>query len=530
MTSQEYKKLKMPDGPGVYFFMKGKVILYIGKATSLRSRVQSYFSNDLINMRGMFLVDMVTQADSIKWQETDSVLEALILEADLIKTHQPKYNTKEKDGKSFMCVVITDEPMPQVLMVRKKNIDFKNKKIFRKTISKQQKANTLNLQAVFGPFTNGSQLKEAMRIVRRIFPYRDDASSKRDNYEFYRQLGLTPDVSAGEKMSLSKTATENFAWSDSGPKIFADKRGDRRKSTSGLREGYFSEGPFFEYKKNINNLKLFFQGKKKKIITNLKKEMLAYAKVKEFEKANDIKKIIFALTHINDIALIKNDNSIFPANNTSLQPLPSFQREGRLSSKIFAQSGDQAKFSAAVSDKYSLPSKSDFDKSFPALQNEHTIRIEAYDIAHLSGKDMVGVMTVINAVIPAYRGAQEQFELNKDEYRKFKIKSVQGANDPAALAEVLTRRLGHATWELPNIIVVDGNEVQKNVAEKIIKEKGFNIPVVALVKDDKHKARGLIGPKGIVTAHKQAITLVNNEAHRFAIAYHKLKRGKSFLK
>lgn len=496
MTSQEYKKLKMPDGPGVYFFMKGKVILYIGKATSLRSRVQSYFSNDLINMRGMFLVDMVTQADSIKWQETDSVLEALILEADLIKTHQPKYNTKEKDGKSFMCVVITDEPMPQVLMVRKKNIDFKNKKIFRKTISKQQKANTLNLQAVFGPFTNGSQLKEAMRIVRRIFPYRDDASSKRDNYEFYKQLGLTPAVSDRN--------------------IFPPDRELLAKQ--------------LEYKKNINNLKLFFQGKKKKIITNLKKEMLAYAKVKEFEKANDIKKIIFALTHINDIALIKNDNSIFPANNTSLQPLPSFQREGRLSSKIFAQSGDQAKFSAAVSDKYSLPSKSDFDKSFPALQNEHTIRIEAYDIAHLSGKDMVGVMTVINAVIPAYRGAQEQFELNKDEYRKFKIKSVQGANDPAALAEVLTRRLGHATWELPNIIVVDGNEVQKNVAEKIIKEKGFNIPVVALVKDDKHKARGLIGPKGIVTAHKQAITLVNNEAHRFAIAYHKLKRGKSFLK
>ncbi|MGI9118239.1 MAG: hypothetical protein ACR2IQ_01690, partial [Minisyncoccia bacterium] len=212
------------------------------------------------------------------------------------------------------------------------------------------------------------------------------------------------------------------------------------------------------------------------------------------------------------------------------RPLPSFQRESRLSSKIFAQSGDQAKFSAAVSDKYSLPSKSDFNNSFPAtLGQQSNIRIEAYDIAHLSGKDMVGVMTVINAVAPAYLGVQEQFELNKDEYRKFKIKTVQGANDPAALAEVLTRRLAHATWELPNIIVVDGNEVQKNIAEKIIKEKGFNIPVVALVKDEKHKARGLIGPKGIVTAHKQAITLVNNEAHRFAIAYHKLKRGKSFL-
>ena len=413
MTSQEYKKLKLPDNPGVYFFMKGKVILYIGKATSLRSRVQSYFSTDLINMRGMFLVDMVTQADNIKWQETDSVLEALILEADLIKTHQPKYNTKEKDGKSFLCVVITAEAMPQVLMVRKKDIDTKNK-----TAKVSRAKKTVQYTDMYGPFTNGSQLKEAMKIVRRIFPYRDDASSKRDNYEFYKQLGLTPEIAPQEKSSQKVLGSphENFL-----------------PSAKHVRPDHFDKS--------------------------------------------------------------------FPVSLA-----------------------DQAKFSAAVSDKYSLPSKSDSDKSFPA-----TLRIEAYDIAHLSGKDMVGVMTVINAVAPAYRGVQEQFELNKDEYRKFKIKTVSGANDPAALAEVLTRRLGHATWELPNIIVVDGNEVQKNVAEKIIKEKGFNIPVVALVKDDKHKVRGLIGPKDIVTAHKQAITLVNNEAHRFAIAYHKLKRGKSFL-
>ncbi len=534
MTSQEYKKLKLPDNPGVYFFMKGKVILYIGKATSLRSRVQSYFSTDLINMRGMFLVDMVTQADNIKWQETDSVLEALILEADLIKTHQPKYNTKEKDGKSFLCVVITAEAMPQVLMVRKKDIDTKNK-----TAKVSRAKKTVQYTDMYGPFTNGSQLKEAMKIVRRIFPYRDDASSKRDNYEFYKQLGLTPEIAPQEKSSQKVLGSphENFSPS---AKLVRPDHFDKTfpASLTGNR------GPFerellakrLEYKKNITNLKLFFQGKKKKIITNLKKEMLAYAKVKEFEKANDIKKRIFALTHINDIALIKNDTTpVYTTQVKSSQKVLGSPHENFLPSakhvrpdhfdKSFPVSlADQAKFSAAVSDKYSLPSKSDSDKSFPA-----TLRIEAYDIAHLSGKDMVGVMTVINAVAPAYRGVQEQFELNKDEYRKFKIKTVSGANDPAALAEVLTRRLGHATWELPNIIVVDGNEVQKNVAEKIIKEKGFNIPVVALVKDDKHKVRGLIGPKDIVTAHKQAITLVNNEAHRFAIAYHKLKRGKSFL-
>ena len=307
MTSQEYKKLKLPDNPGVYFFMKGKVILYIGKATSLRSRVQSYFSTDLINMRGMFLVDMVTQADNIKWQETDSVLEALILEADLIKTHQPKYNTKEKDGKSFLCVVITAEAMPQVLMVRKKDIDTKNK-----TAKVSRAKKTVQYTDMYGPFTNGSQLKEAMKIVRRIFPYRDDASSKRDNYEFYKQLGLTPEIAPQEKSSQKVLGSphENFSPS---AKLVRPDHFDKTfpASLTGNR------GPFerellakrLEYKKNITNLKLFFQGKKKKIITNLKNEMLAYAKVKEFEKANDIKKRIFALTHINDIALIKNDTT-----------------------------------------------------------------------------------------------------------------------------------------------------------------------------------------------------------------------------
>ncbi len=571
MTSQEYKKLKLPDNPGVYFFLKGKVILYIGKATSLRSRVQSYFSTDpvgkrvsngagLINTRGPHIVKMVQDTDNIKWQETDSVLEALILEADLIKTHQPKYNTKEKDGKSFLCVVITAEVMPQVLMVRKKDIDTKNK-----TAKVSRAKKTVQYTDMYGPFTNGSQLKEAMKIVRRIFPYRDDASSKRDNYEFYKQLGLTPEVPTEKNSSLQplpsfqregRLSSKIFAQSGDQAKFSAavsdrnifppaiDEAEAKSPLRNGLAEprqrsfqGEETRGPFerellakrLEYKKNITNLKLFFQGKKKKIITNLKKEMLSYAKVKEFEKANDIKKRIFALTHINDIALIKNDTTpvyapqekssqkVLGSPHVNFSPSAKLVRPDRFDKSFPVSPADQAKFSAAVSARNIFPS-------------DRLIRIEAYDIAHLSGKDMVGVMTVINAVAPAYREVQEQFELNKDEYRKFKIKTVQGANDPAALAEVLTRRFGHATWELPNIIVVDGNEVQKNVAEKIIKEKGFNIPVVALVKDDKHKARGLIGPKDIVTAHKQAITLVNNEAHRFAIAYHKLKRGKSFLK
>ena len=122
MKSQGLQKLGIPDKPGVYFFKKGKDTLYIGKATSLRSRVRSYFGKDLIATRGPLILDMTVQADKLDWEETDSVLEALILEAELIKKHQPKYNTKEKDNKSFMHVVITDEAMPKVLTVRARNL------------------------------------------------------------------------------------------------------------------------------------------------------------------------------------------------------------------------------------------------------------------------------------------------------------------------------------------------------------------------------------------------------------------------
>ena len=122
MTNENLKKLKLPDKPGVYFFLKGRNILYIGKATSLRDRTKSYFSKDLINTRGPLVADMVFKANKLDWQETDSVLEALILEAELIKKHQPYYNTREKDDKSFLSVIITSEKLPRVFTIRTRNI------------------------------------------------------------------------------------------------------------------------------------------------------------------------------------------------------------------------------------------------------------------------------------------------------------------------------------------------------------------------------------------------------------------------
>src|SRR3989344_4869533 len=440
MDIKYFKKIKIPDNPGVYFFQKGKEILYIGKATSLHDRVKSYFGKNpegkqasygagLIETRGPIIVKMVQEANKIDYQDTESVLEALILEAELIKKHQPYYNTKEKDDKSFLSVVITKEKLPRVFTVRTRNLKEHSNIINNVIISK-----------IYGPFTNGSQLREAMKIIRRIFPFLDEKSK---NYmEFYKQINLVPDLN------------------------------DRKM-----------------YLQNIRNIKLFFSGKKKQILLNLKKDMKEYVKKYEFEKAGEIKRQIFALQHINDIALIKNSGQ--------------YVLEGTL-----GRSGDdgQRNFSGEFW-------SGDSENILPAVS-----RIEAYDIAHMGGKNMVGVMTVV-----------EDGELIKSEYKKFKIRTQNNANDTGALSEVLERRLAHREWPFPSLIVVDGSTAQINSAEVILSRLKLGIPVVSVVKDERHKPKAIMGNEEFAVKYKREILFANSEAHRFAIAYHKKMRNKNFL-
>ena len=186
------------------------------------------------------------------------------------------------------------------------------------------------------------------------------------------------------------------------------------------------------------------------------------AKEQKFEEANITKKKIFALTHIHDIALIKDDTRIY--------------------------------------------------------RDENFVRIEAYDVAHLSGQNMVGVMTVV-----------EGGEMKRSDYRKFKINSVSKANDTAALKEVLERRLGHAEWPLPQVLVVDGSTAQKNVALAVLKKFNLAIPVVAVVKDERHRPVRVLGPTSILKKHHDAVLLANAEAHRFSIGFHRQRRNRSLF-
>lgn len=406
MTKADLLKKKIPSSPGVYFFLgKRKEILYIGKATSLSQRIRSYFDADIVEKRSALIEKLIQDAVSIEWTETDSVLEAMLLEVNLIRTHRPYFNTRSKDDKSYNNLVITDEEFPRVLVVRNKDLvenDSKSK-----------------FKYIFGPFPNGTLFKSALQIIRKLFQFYDtkqpvdSVKSKmaRGQINFNRQIGLYPEVQ-------SKT----------------------------------------EYALTIRHIRFFFEGKKKTIITELEKLMMNAARSEKFEEALAYKKKIFALQHIQDVALITDDRKMY--------------------------------------------------------QDEKDFRIEAYDVAHFGGDDMVGVMVVCV-------GSTSE----KSSYRKFIIKSCDGADDPKALREILERRFTHSEWKSPDLIVVDGNSIQMNVAIRLMERLSLSIPVVGIVKDDKHRPKDILGSEKLIADHKSAILLANAEAHRFAITFHRKKRS-----
>jgi len=370
---------------------------------------------------------MVTKAKSLTFEKTDSVLEAIIRESLLIKRYQPFYNVDERDDKSDQYVVITDELWPRVFLARARDLEQ----------SQREGTTDFKIMESFGPFTDAGLIKEAMKILRKMFPFRDKKAQDSRHESFYRAIGRSPDRD-GEK----------------------------------ARESYLQ---------TIKYLILFFEGNKKKLRAKIEKDMKSAIEELRFEDAGRSKRLLYALDHVNDIALIKQ------------------KREMPFAEEAF---GDQ------VGGKNSLES---------AAKKAAGFRIEAYDVAHLSGTNVVGAMTVSMNGQPA-----------KDEYRKFKLSKEQN-NDSANLSEILSRRLNHPEWAYPDIIVVDGNEVQMKAAEAVLKARRIGIPIVAVTKDEHHKASKIIGDQDIVSRLEREIVAVNAEAHRFAVAFHRQRRGKGLL-
>ncbi len=394
----------LPSTPGVYLFKQGERVLYVGKAGSLRERVRSYFRGTLGDERGERIIQMVALADRLEFRPVDSVLEALLREVDLINELKPPYNILARDDKSFLMVLITKEPWPRVLIKR----------------AREMAGERAKLKAVFGPFPNGQELRLAMKLIRKLFPFRDKCQPGSTQPCFNAQLGLCPGVCAG---SISRT----------------------------------------DYRRLINYLIGFFRGGKQRVVRQIERMMKAEAKAGNFESAKIWRDRLFGLQHIHDVALLRRTRE------------PSI-----------------------------------------ATPEGTTIRVEAFDIAHLAGGETVGAMVV------SHNG-----EFIKDDYRRFRLraeKSRQGA-DTWSLEEVLTRRFNHPEWPAPQLLAVDGGQAQINVARKVLARYGLKIPVVGIVKDAKHRPSRVVGELPNFTSPQELFAL-NEEAHRYALRYHDLLRRK----
>lgn len=404
----------LPETPGVYLMKNQKgAILYIGKAGNLRRRVSSYF----LKSHSARLEKLVSEINKIDFKKTDSALEALILESELIKKHQPIFNILEKDDKSFLYLVITKEKYPRLILVRGKDLSDQNKLYLK----------------IYGPFLSARDLREAIKLLRQIFTWnthdQDFLKSNKNKPCFDFQIGNCPGVCSGAITEV-------------------------------------------DYKKIIKKITLFLAGKKKKVLSSLKLEMKKAAKQLEFEKAGKLRRQIFGLEHINDIALIGSNESNF---------------------------------------KNDQDSEGVERKSF---------RIEGYDISNISGTSAVGSMVV-------FTGQEGNFQPNKSAYRKFKIYSVSGPDDTGMIKEVLIRRLRHPEWTLPDLILIDGGVGQVNAARSVLKNSNLKIPILGIAKGVRRKRNDIIGVIPSIIK-KTTLIQVRDEAHRFAITYHKKLRSEKF--
>ena len=399
----------MKDGEGQ--------VLYVGKAGNLRRRVSSYFERP----HDVRIEHLVSKIHNIDHLETDTALEALILEAEYIKKLMPPFNVREKDDKSFLYVEITKEKFPRVLLVRGKD-EGSGKR--------------------FGPFTSASSIREALKILRKIFLWSTHDADRIGKFArpcFDYEIGLCPGTCIG-----------------------AITRKD--------------------YLKNVEHLKLFFEGKKKVVLRSLENDMATASQKLDFEKAEKLRNQIFALRHIRETALISDHRPAIVDPGTA-----------------------------------ETDAKEDY-------------RIEGYDISNISGTSAVGSMVV-------FEGGQP----NKDEYRKFRIRTIFKPNDVGMLTEILERRFKrsldhrlHSTatsensWRLPHLVLIDGGIAQASAARRVILRAGFKIPVVGIAKGAERKRNDIIGavPKGVT---KTTLVRVRDEAHRFAISYHKALRGRRSL-
>lgn len=420
---------KLPNSPGVYLFHnKNGRVIYVGKAAKLKTRVLSYFQNHDKRFQVAWLLEETKRISHIP---TDSVAEATILEAQLIKKFWPKFNVFGKDDKSFYYVVITKEEFPKILLVRGGELNTKWVREKKKILKS------------FGPFTSASTIKKVLKILKKIFAWSNCQPPQKEGKPcFYYHLKQCPGICLG----LVKSS-------------------DYRKEV-------------------IKPIILFFEGKKEKLSQELIKNMQSLAAKKEFEKAARLRDQIKILEKINDFSLLEQND------------WPNFSS---------LESGSMKKIS----------------------------RIEGYDISNIFGKYAVGSMVVFKNGQPI-----------KKHYRKFKIKTLSGINDFSMLREIILRRLAYLRGkntqdesfkEVPDLILVDGGLGQVNEIKKVIQDFHLSLPVIGLAKGPKRRNDHFVGEENnlflqkFIQENSSLLKQVRDEAHRFAINYHRHLRKKSIF-
>ncbi len=477
----------LPDNPGIYLFYNvEKELVYVGKATSLRSRVRSYF-------RGMKsprpIEEMIHEVVNIKWETTDSVLEAVILESVYIKKFLPKYNVLGKDNKSWNYIVITNDTFPKVVTMRQHEYAIlkankQGKQIKQSKFRRNRITDISQIKQLFGPYP-GLNTTAAMKLLRQLFRFTNcEPPTKRKG-----SFASTQD---------DKPVTRPCLYYQMGQCI-------------GVCAGDISAS---EYTKQvIKPLSLFLSGKKKQVVKMLEADMKRFGKEEYYEAAARVRDQLSALYHIQDIALL---NKSFV-----MDVLPEHQGDlSRLRSRPLAEHPDEEIMGGRSLARVQLPEV----WRGGAYGENGKIRIEGYDISNTGATEKVASMVVFNEFGPV-----------KNQYRKFIVKNVVGQSDVDSLAEVITRRLNHVEWPLPTVFLIDGGRPQVNKVLGVLSTKKVVVPVVGIAKGPERKRNDFIlgnkDPEFIlwIEAHKQLLIQARDEAHRFAITFHRQRRGKKFI-
>lgn len=555
VIEEELKKL--PAKPGVYLMHDEKdEIIYVGKAISLKNRVRQYFQSS--RNKGVKIEQMVTHIRRFEYIVTDSELEALVLECNLIKEHRPKYNTMLMDDKTYPFIKVTvQEPFPRIMMVRKQAKD---------------KAK------YFGPFTSSQAVKDIIDMVRKLYHLRSCSRN------LPRDIGK-------ERPCLYYHI----------------------KQCDAPCQGYISSE---QYRESIEEVVRFLSGHYDGILKELEDKMLEASENMEFEKAIEFRDLIGSVKKISEkqkitdagklgedrdvLALAREESDavvqVFfirggkligrdhfyvktDPDESRAEILASFikqfyagtpyiprelllpyelEEEALLTEWLTKRRGHKVTFTVPkkgekerlcelarknaamvlAKDKERLIRET--GRTIGALRELEKIigisgvrRMEAFDISNTNGFASVGSMVVYEDGNP-----------KRSDYRKFRIKGVEGADDYASMREVLTRRFQHGLKEkeegkefgsftvFPDLILMDGGKGQVHIAEEVLLELGIQIPVCGMVKDDRHRTRGLYyhDEELPIQADSEAfklITRVQDEAHRFAIEFHRKLRGQS---